>query len=199
MIRFPILPTILVAAAVATMIGLGVWQLGRIEDKEALIRRYAQAEGLAPITWPRVPPTDDSLLYRTATGYCAKVTGWAAVAGQNAAGESGWSHIAGCRTGAEGTGMQVDMGWSRTADAPMGWSGGEVRGIIAPDKAHRIRLVSTKAAPGLQPSARPNPSATPNNHLLYAVQWFFFAAAATVIYLLALRRRQKNGPPPPGA
>jgi cytochrome oxidase assembly protein ShyY1 len=57
---------------------------------------------------------------------------------------------------------------------------------------HQIRLVSAEAAPGLVPSARPSPEATPNNHLLYAIQWFFFAAAAAVIYVLALRKRQKQ-------
>ena len=37
MMRFPLIPTVLVAAAVASMIGLGVWQLQRKGEKEALI------------------------------------------------------------------------------------------------------------------------------------------------------------------
>jgi cytochrome oxidase assembly protein ShyY1 len=48
----------------------------------------------------------------------------------------------------------------------------------------------------------------PNNHLLYAIQWFFFALARGLIYVLALERRQKQkhpgegpgvAPPPPRA
>jgi surfeit locus 1 family protein len=35
----------------------------------------------------------------------------------------------------------------------------------------------------------------PNNHLLYAIQWFFFALAAAVIYVLALRRRTQQPSP----
>ena len=35
--RLPILPTIIVAAAVAVMIGLGIWQLQRAEWKNRLI------------------------------------------------------------------------------------------------------------------------------------------------------------------
>ena len=35
--RIPILSTIVVIAAVLTMIGLGIWQLGRKTEKEALI------------------------------------------------------------------------------------------------------------------------------------------------------------------
>src|SRR3546814_10853968 len=42
LMRLPILPTLVVAAAVAVMIGLGFWQLERKEWKEALI---AEAHG----------------------------------------------------------------------------------------------------------------------------------------------------------
>ena len=188
--KLPFWPTLLVAAAVVVMAGLGVWQLQRMGEKEALIARYHAASRLPPIAWPRVPPPDDSLLFRRAQGFCIEVVGWRATAGRNSAGDTGWSHIASCRTGGmEGPGMQVDMGWSNSSAAPVGWRGGEVTGIIAPDRAHRIRLVSAAAAPGLQPSAPPAPELTPNNHLYYAIQWFFFAAAAAVIYPLALRRR----------
>ena len=188
--RFPLIPTLFVAAAVATMIGLGIWQLQRMGEKEALIARFRQASTLPPVAWPNVPLADDSLLYRRATGFCLEVKGWRAQAGRNAAGETGWSHIASCATGGmEGPGMQVDMGWSKSSAAPGGWSGGEVTGVIAPDSAHRIRLVSERPAPGLQSSAPPSPELMPNNHLMYAIQWFFFALAAAVIYVLALRRR----------
>jgi cytochrome oxidase assembly protein ShyY1 len=192
--RLPFWPTLIVSAAVAVMIGLGIWQLNRAEEKKALIVRYHDVSKLPPVAWPAVPPDDDSLLYRRADGFCLKVMEWRAVAGRNARGETGWSHIASCRTGGlEGPGMQVDMGWSRSSKAPATWDGGPVSGVIAPDRKHEIRLVSSRAAPGLVPSAAPNPEEVPNNHLLYAIQWFFFAAAAALIYLLALRRRQKNG------
>ena len=193
MMRFPLAPTLLVGAAIAVMIGLGIWQLGRMDEKEALITRFRQASGLPPVAWPNMPPPDDSLLYRRAQGFCLEVVGWRAAAGRNASGDTGWSHIASCRTGGfEGPGMQVDMGWSKSSAPPRAWDGGPVSGIIAPDRTHKIRLVSARAAPGLVPSAAPNPEAVPNNHLLYALQWFFFVAAAAVIYVLALRRRQKS-------
>jgi cytochrome oxidase assembly protein ShyY1 len=175
------------------MTGLGVWQLQRMGEKEALIARYRQASSLPPVAWPRVPPADDSLLYRKAQGFCTEVVGWRAKAGRNVAGDTGWSHIASCRTGGmEGPGMQVDMGWSKSSAAPAGWRGGEVSGVIAPDREFEIRLISTRAGPGLQPSAPPSPELTPNNHLYYALQWFFFALAAALIYRLALRKRQRK-------
>jgi len=191
MMRLPFWPTLIVGAAIATMIGLGVWQLQRAEWKEGLIARYAAASQLPPRAWPNVPPEGESFLYRRATGFCTEVVGWRAVAGRSAAGAKGWSHIAACRTGLEGPGMQVDMGFSNSSAQPA-WRGGEVSGIVAPDRENRFRLISDRAAPGLVPSAPPDPAATPNNHRMYAGQWFFFALAAAVIYILALRRRQKD-------
>ncbi len=68
--------------------------------------------------------------------------------------------------------MLVDIGWSNAPDAPARWIGGKVSGIIGRDRAHRILLVADRPAPGLSPSAYPDPNAEPNNHLSYAVQWF---------------------------
>lgn len=190
--RLPILPTLVVAAAVLTMIALGIWQIRRSGEKQALIAQFERASQLPLVAFPSSPPAGNALLYRRAAGFCLEPLAWRAAAGQNLKGETGWSHIASCRTGgAEGPGMQVDMGWSKQSSAPVGWRGGEVTGIIAPDRDHRIRLVSANAAPGLIPSAPPAPREMANNHLLYAAQWFFFALAAAVIYVLALRRRQK--------
>lgn len=188
--RLPIIPTLVVGLAVAAMVGLGIWQLRRAEWKEGLIARYEAAAGLPPVAWPRVPPADGSLLFRRANGLCLEVTGWTARAGQNRAGASGWRHIAACRTGAEGPGMRVDMGWSNDSAAPKGWRGGPVSGVIERDRDHIILLVSDVAAPGLEPSARPSVANIPNNHRAYAVQWFLFAGVALVIYVLAVRRRQ---------
>ncbi len=193
--RWPLVPTLLVAAAIAVMVGLGIWQLQRAEWKQGLIAQYAQASRLPPLAWPAIPPADvEALLYRRASALCTEVVAWRAVAGRSARDDtSGWSHIASCRTGgAEGPGMQVDMGWSNSSAPPATWKGGPVEGVIGPDRIARIRLVSSRAAPGLQPSAAPSPQATPNNHLFYAAQWFFFAAAAAFIYVLALRRRRST-------
>lgn len=192
--RWPLIPSFLVVGAMLVMIGLGIWQLQRRAEKNALLAEYAQAANRPPIAWPVVPTKKDAPLFRRATGFCTEVTGWRAVAGRNARGEAGWAHIAACRTGgAEGPGMQVDMGWSRTPANP-GWKGGEVTGIVAPDTRHIIRLVSQAAAPGLEVSQPPVMDDIPNNHLAYAVQWFFFAGVAGIIYWLALRRREKQAP-----
>ncbi len=53
-------------------------------------------------------------------------------------------------------------------------------------------IVSEIAAPGLQPTADPDPSGIPNNHLSYAVQWFLFAGIALIIYAVALWQRSRK-------
>lgn len=189
--KLPIIPTVFVLVAMACMVGLGVWQLQRKAGKEALLDRYAQASTMEPVAWPETPDMD--LLFRRATGFCLEPVSWRAVAGQNRAGDVGWRHIAACRTGgSEGPGMQAVMGWSRSPDAPDGWEGGDVTGIITIDPEYGLRLVSEEPVAGLQAVALPSPEDIPNNHLLYAIQWFFFAAAAGIIYLLALRRRLRE-------
>lgn len=188
--KIPVIPTIIVALAVATMIGLGVWQLQRKAEKEALLARYEQAADLPPVAFPEPPDTD--LLFRRATGMCLDPVGWRTTGGQNRAGETGWLHIAACRTGGgEGPGMQVVTGWSQSTATP-DWPGGEVAGTIAPDAEYEVRLVADSPPDGLEPAAPPDASSIPNNHLLYAIQWFAFAGIALVIYVLALRRRMKD-------
>jgi len=196
--RLPIIPTIVVLFAVATMIGLGVWQLQRAQRKDRLLAQYSQAEKLPPIAWPSVPPKDDQLpLFRSATGVCLRTIGGRAVAGENRAGEPGFAHIIDCATGAEGPGMSVEVGWSKNPNARPDWRGGPVSGVIAPDSRTRMRLVAATAPPGLEPSAPPSIASIPNNHRSYAVQWFSFAAIALVIYGLALRKRRKEEQPKP--
>ena len=209
--RFPLLPTLLVAAAVATMIALGLWQLRRADEKEALRAQYARNATLPPIALPAATAVDESLLYRRASAFCLEVAGWRRTGGRAASGRSGTRFVADCRTGAEGPGFAADMGVSADPKAQPAWRGGEVTGRIAADSSRaglverltgrapppRPMIVAERPAPGLQASAPPSADVA-NNSLVYAFQWFFFAGAAALIYLLALRRRQREKLPPEG-
>jgi surfeit locus 1 family protein len=192
--RVPVVATFIVAAAVALMIGLGVWQLQRAKWKEGLLAQYARAQNLPPIAWPTVPLHSDRLpLFRSATGVCLRPVARHAIAGENLAGEPGYVQIVDCATGAEGPGMSVEVGWSKNPNAKINWSGGPVSGVIAPDRHTRMRLVAASAPPGLEPSKPPSLDSIPNNHRSYALQWFSFAAIALIIYGLALRKRLREG------
>ena len=195
MIRLPVLPTLLVGAAVATMIGLGVWQLfWRAPQKDALLASYEAAQGLPPVAYPTVA-VEPLPLFRQSSGQCLQVTGWRQVAGENARGEIGYAFLADCRTGAEGPGMVVDAGWATDPKTKPRWAGGAVAGVIAPDRDARVRLVSASGLGGLQASAAPSPAMIRNSHRSYAFQWFAFALIAAVIYVLALRKRAGTDAP----
>lgn len=182
--RLPVIPTVLVLLAVGLMIRLGVWQLDRMHQKDALLARYAAAPALsADVPFPRSEAEAESVFYRHSRLDCRAVTGTTMKAGQNLRGESGQAHYATCALAGGGT-AEVVLGWSRDL-APRAWRGGTVTGVVAPGP----RLVADPPLAGLEANARPDPSELPNNHLSYAVQWFLFALVALVIYALAVRKR----------
>ncbi|NIJ37162.1 cytochrome oxidase assembly protein ShyY1 [Sphingopyxis panaciterrae] len=201
--RWPIVPTILVLVAVAVMIALGVWQLQRKGEKEALIALYERNMAMSSlVTYPELPPVPDAMLYRKSSVVCLEPVRWDPRSGTDRAGKAGIRMIADCRTGAEGPGVLVDIGIGDDF-APPKWTGGIVQGTVVPgpDQPSVIQRLTGKPAParamlvadvpaeGLRASAVPSAADTPNNHLAYAGQWFLFAAAALVIYILAVRRR----------
>lgn len=202
--RWPLLPTIFVALACATMIALGIWQIFRAQDRDRQAAIHAtNSRNPEPVAFPRLPPVADDLLYRASSITCLDVAGWEASGGTAADGTRGFRFIASCRTGAEGPGVLVDMGVSTDPQARPQWTGGQVSGrlTLAPQEAGLLGrlfrtvppaqplLVADRAAPGLLVSAAPDPTTQGNSSWAYAFQWFLFALAAGVIYILALRRR----------
>ena len=190
--RVPILPTLLVLAAVATMIALGVWQLRRAEWKADMIARYTQAQAMsANVPWPSDAAGMEHALFRWSQFTCARVLGIRTTAATSAAGESGVAQVAHCAVDGGGE-AEVALGWSRPTQQ-IEWDGGRVNGVIAPGGTFGGTLHASPPAPGLEPLAPPDPGDLPNNHLAYAGQWFFFALTALVIYVLALRKRWNAG------
>ncbi|HWV59060.1 MAG TPA: SURF1 family protein [Sphingopyxis sp.] len=201
--RWPLIPTLLVLAAVGVMIALGVWQLQRKADKEALIALYQRNMAMSSlVTYPELPPVPDTMLYRKSSVVCLEPVRWDPRSGTDRKGRSGIRMIADCRTGAEGPGVLVDVGIGDDFEPPE-WTGGTVQGTIVPGPEQptviarmtgkavpaRAMLVADAPVANLRASGVPSADDTPNNHLAYAVQWFLFAAAALVIYILAVRRR----------
>jgi cytochrome oxidase assembly protein ShyY1 len=204
--RLPIIPTIVVALAVAAMVALGVWQLQRKAEKEALIAIYLANVGKPAITFPELAPIRDSEMFRKSSVNCLEVVGWQSGSGRDAQGKPGIQFIAECKTGAEGPGALVAFGIADRPDFKPNWKGGVVQGtiVLEPNRHSFLErmigviptplpmLIADSAPEGMRSVAQSDPKDVTNNHLSYAVQWFFFAAAALVIYLLALRRRQSG-------
>jgi surfeit locus 1 family protein len=184
----PVLPTLVVAAAVGAMLALGVWQLRRAEWKSDLIERYRAAQAMsANVPWPGDEAGLENALFRWSQFDCERVLGLRTTAATSATGESGVAQVAHCALDGGGE-AEVALGWSRPTQQ-LEWDGGNVSGIIGPGGRFGGTLHASPPAPGLEPLAPPDPNDLPNNHLAYAGQWFFFALTALVIYVLALRRR----------
>lgn len=185
--RLPVIPTLVVAAAAAAMIALGLWQLQRAEWKADLIARYGRAQTMSSnVPWPRDEAALERSLFRWSQFTCVRVLGIRTTAATSAAGQKGVSQIARCAIDGGGE-AEVALGWSLPTEQ-VRWDGGEVSGVIAPGGV----LQTARVAPGLKPLAPPDPNDLPNNHLMYAGQWFFFALTALVIYVLALRKRWRS-------
>jgi len=203
--RLPILPTLVVAAAVAVMIGLGIWQLQRAEWKDRLLAEYSAAANLPTVDLDpllarpeaNLPP----LAFRRVLITC-RASNVAPIVrgGRSRAGQGGYAYLVPCHPGAEGLAgrLLVNMGWTPLPSSNRRLSlGGVTAGWLGADEAGQpIILTSATATAPLAPSAPANVEDVPNNHFFYALQWFFFAGVAALIYLLALRRRAAPRLPP---
>lgn len=185
--RVPIFATIIVLAAVATMIALGVWQFQKNAIQDARLARYdAASDNDELVAFPTSVEAVDRLAYRRSRVECRKVEGQARiVAGRNREDRTGFVQVVSCVL-PDDSRVDVQLGWSRALE-PVKWAGGTVEGIIEPLRTGYAKLVADPALAGLDASAAPEKRKI--DHLAYAGQWFFFALTALVIYVLALRRR----------
>jgi len=186
--RVPIISTIIVLAAVATMIALGVWQFRKDAIQNVRLARYDAAlnnDELVP--FPTSIEAVDRLAYRRSSVDCQKVEGEPrSVAGRNRQDRTGFVQVVSCVLPG-GSRADVQLGWSQSLE-PAKWSGGAVEGVIEPLRTGYAKLVADPPVAGLGASAAPEKRKI--DHLAYAGQWFFFALTALVIYALALRRRR---------
>ncbi len=192
--NIPIIATIIALLAIGTMICLGFWQLDRLDQKQVILEKYGNASSLEEITYPTLYDGEDYPYYRRSSVNCFEVISWSSVSGKNARDESGLAHIAQCKAaGIEGIVAEVAVGWSKSPDNPK-WQGGRVKGIISQGREQPIKLTAQQPIEGLEMLKAPTPANIPNNHFLYAIQWFLFAFFATIIYISAARKkiRQKK-------
>lgn len=203
--HWPVVPTMLVALAVLAMIGLGVWQLQRHEEKQAVSALLRSNLDKGAVAFPAMGPVAPEMLFRRSSLHCLRVESWTSEAGRAANGSSGFRSIAHCSTGAEGPGALVDVGVARRPDLRPNWTGGPISGRIVEEPDHRSLLAhltgpklvlrpmlvaDASPDPQLQTPAPPDVASVPDNHFGYAIQWFLFAAIALVIYVIALRHRE---------
>lgn len=204
--RFPVLATTIVAFAVATMIGLGVWQLQRMHHHEELLSKLSTNSAKPPISFPELGPVRVGALHRKSSLTCLRVVKWREDSGKDGAQKAGTRYLAECATGVEGPGVLIAVGVSDRPNLKIDWNGGAVSGIITeePDRQSMIAklfgpkvilrpmLVSNDGLGGLRAPAPPSLDRIRNrisSNGLYAIQWFFFAFVAALMFVLALRKR----------
>lgn len=193
-----------VAAAVATMVALGLWQLQRSDEKAQLRARYAANQLLAPVALASIDAGDPVNLFRRVTADCRTPQRIDIDAGRaQGDGASGWRNIATCAVTPGMPQLLVDIGVSTGPEGIGRWAGGPVSGVLVTEPQRhgvlarlfsdlpplRPMIVATQPAPGLSASLAPDPASLPDDHISYAIQWFIFAFAAAAIYGLALRQR----------
>lgn len=212
--RIPLLPTVVVAALVAALVGLGIWQLQRREWKAGLVADLEAAQTLPllqPIDFQRAMQGEASVQYRRAELPCSpgKVLPYDLKGGSSAGGKSGFLVLVSCRPNRAPPDIVAVAGWTKRADAVRSDVMVDTifNGIVierpygdAPGRP-QFMLIPDTAVPPLQPSRLPTPADLPDNHLSYAGQWFGLAAVLVAIYALWLRRRLRGevvavAPPP---
>ena len=178
--RFPVVATLFVLVAVGIMVRLGIWQLERLHQKEAMIARYSAALSMPLLDWSTGVPLGVDADFRRVRLPCTAFINSHMTGGRNANGQPGWVQWVDCISPSGS--MQVVVGWSANlAVHPLQPT--VVTGIVVGDDRAKNgstrRIIADPPLGGLQA----------NNHFSYAVQWFLFAATALVIYAIALWRR----------
>ncbi len=188
--QLPLLPTLFVLAVLPVLIGLGVWQLQRMQWKNAMLAAMSASVDQPLLALGNQPiPANAAFRHISIRLDCPRQQP-GAEAGRNRQGQTGWAFTLGCRSGRQP--VKLVIGWHARPD---GWQRASLpfgvqphNGLAVPGPDGRWRLSSSTAPPPLQPVAPPTPAEIPNNHLAYAIQWFAFAGVLLTIYGVLLRR-----------
>ncbi|MBV7257317.1 SURF1 family protein [Pacificimonas sp. WHA3] len=212
--KLPVIPTVMVAIALPILISLGIWQLGRADEKAVILEAMSAAADLPPAhvtgdDWP------GGLDFRRVTIMCDFTGPPTAKGGRSAEGTLGYSYFAYCEPAESLKALTVNVGWDRRPDREVA-----LPRFVSPDKRASVSgllryaptkigvmnaipylLIADPALGGLEPSLQPTVGDIPDNHMSYAFQWFGFAAVLAIIYLLFVRgwRRGRDNVAAPDA
>lgn len=217
--RFPFGLTIVCVIALALLVGLGTWQLQRLQWKQGLIARSEAATTLPPVSLGALSRLPDPE-FRKAVLSCDFQNQPFVELQSIHDGQAGVRLISACEGWLVDLGFVADTVSARPERQPAAIPGivAEARKVEAPNgfapppEGNRFYARDTAAmsrALGVQGAVRPyvlfatgsawpqwaelQPSAPPaafsNNHLGYALTWFGLALAVIAFYIVLLRRR----------
>ena len=208
-------PTLISLPAFGLLIGLGVWQLERLEWKSALIAQREAALAAPAVELPAVLTPD--LEFRRVEARGRLLNDQAQRYGLRPRNGAPGYELLTPLARPEGRAILVNRGWRPEATPPTEGPEGEVTiegvlrfprppGAFAPehgpaperwlwyDLAGLERRLGLELAPAVLELEPPEGAGLVNNHLQYALTWFALAAALGTIYLVSQwdRRPQRE-------
>jgi len=189
--RLPILSTLLVLAAVGVMIALGLWQLDRKAQKEAMLARYAVAQTLsAEVPWPSNPAEQELALFRRTTLDCRVAGKDAPLAGYDRRGTVGWAHTVTCEL-PNGARAETAGTWPRVTAYPRMAELAQALSVDSRRLESRVLLLDEQAAAGFQRGWKPFVKG-PEQNWSYAIQWWSFAILLLVLYVVMNLKKRSD-------
>lgn len=207
--RLPVWPTVITAIMLPILVALGFWQIARAEWKQRLLADLESARALPRIDLDAEAP--DRLDFRDAVISCRSSERADVSAARSHAGQSGYGYRIPCQTLADGTEIELVLGWAQRPDVlDRAAVAARFEGVLVASGSQTFNpayaLYPEEAAvKALAAAAPPARGTLTDNHLAYAVQWFLLAAVLGAIYALYFRgwrRRRRHrlssvaGPPP---
>ena len=199
-------PTLIALPAICVLLGLGFWQLERLEWKTELIAAREAALAAPPVELPVLLTSDlDHRRVEVRGQYMSEQGQRYGLRPRN--GALGYELLTPMRL-ADGRALLVNRGWRPEGAPPTEGPEGEVAlegllrfpgppGPFAPehepgterwlwyDLAGLERRLGVELAPAVLELETPAGAGLSNNHLQYALTWFALAAALGAIYLVS--------------
>lgn len=134
----PIVPTLMVAVMLAVLVSLGLWQVDRMHEKNALLARYRANSAAAPAPLPATLPDPEAWTFRRVVLDCRFEGAPVVSPGGNAAGKAGQHVYALCREEGRADAVAVDLGWKplQAATPEIAGLGARIEGIVRPWTGH---------------------------------------------------------------
>lgn len=189
--RAKLLPTVATALLLPLLIALGVWQLGRAEQKQALLRIYEQRAQAAPIMLDGSQRDLDAARYHsvTAIGYF-DAKHQVLLDNRIHRGRAGYEVITPLRIAGDTVGVLVDRGW-----VPLGETRARLPQAPVPQDRVTVRgTIGTPPTTGLVLGNRFEPDATWPVLLDIDIAWLETRLGYRLLpYVIRLDRRDPNG------
>lgn len=137
---FPLAPTLTVVVLLAVLVSLGLWQIDRMHQKEAMLARYQANSAAAPAPLPLRIERPEDFAFRRVLLACVFEGEARLSPGASPAGKAGQHVYALCREAGRGERVVVDLGWQPMQAAAPVVAGLEahVQGVARPWFGHTM-------------------------------------------------------------